>query len=914
MRIGLIAGTLWEAACRSCGIDPIELESPFTTQTPYDADLAARVETGRRILEAIKPDPPDVLLDNGAAGLTFIEGPGGMSDLKLTHEYAGVPLVSHFTDPVTVVLRRLNWSIALQVLQSKRWTKAIIDPDHAEELRRFGIPNVIHLPAGAPEFDYETDGLTEGDTSVPVSFVGDAAPSAAAYGVSASPRDGWIGPVAATVRAANPRTTFFDIYHKTYECGELPADSDSLEDLAKKAANYFAAKHLFIAQLALHQRDRFIIYLKRTLGDRFHLAGRGWQETYGLQADKMPVDEAARIGRFRSSAINIALIDEHSESAVSRQHFEIAASGGFLLCYDHRGLSDYFEIGKECDTFTDEQSLREKILFYQANPAKRREIARAGQERALRDHLAGSRLKAVLQMAEIRGADKIESCGDPDTERNAESSGKCATTETTSAAEHSEAQTAQVVELAGKLLILLNPGNMSRHWMLDIAEASMGLGIETLTVELGAVWQAKHEGKKINEQEFADTLRGNNVRAVLSYTMNGLADWSFTSGPADRPVPFFERLGIPHIMWWSDQPQWANEKEALRPNLQEALKSPNHHHFVKSDLAALELEEILGWPNCHGMPLAEGAGDATIIDDVEPEFDVVAVAGSPPNLTPEMEVFLDHDDPDVNAITGIIAKDVAEELSQIWQRAPSDLRSSLQSFGQQWLDAKCTNPLTGLYRLFKKLEPDFPDPCAWLRGNYAAYFEALEQLWRLRNWMRTFTLRYLAKYFSVGVFGKHWGGTSAPGGAWVEYHDQVRAYARGKIAINVLQGNDEEGVSHKPFQIAAAGVPMLHNDARGLPDYFTPDKEVALFRTPREARDQVAALLANESRRQDMGRAVRDRLFRDHTWRQRLPQILSAAGVSFPGVTLAIASAPRDKLESSGPAPASQQLPQPAST
>ena len=89
---------------------------------------------------------------------------------------------------------------------------------------------------------------------------------------------------------------------------------------------------------------------------------------------------------------------------------------------------------------------------------------------------------------------------------------------------------------------------------------------------------------------------------------------------------------------------------------------------------------------------------------------------------------------------------------------------------------------------------------------------------------------------------------------------------RGKVAINISQGNEEEGASHKPFQIAASGVAQVHIDRKGLSDYFEPHREIELFETPAQARRVIAELLADDDRRIAMGAAARQRLLREHTW------------------------------------------------
>jgi glycosyltransferase involved in cell wall biosynthesis len=430
------------------------------------------------------------------------------------------------------------------------------------------------------------------------------------------------------------------------------------------------------------------------------------------------------------------------------------------------------------------------------------------------------------------------------------------------------------------LLILLNPGNFTRHYLVDMAGAAKRLGIRVLTLEIGDIWSARQAGRSFDAAAFASLLREHNVRAVLSSSLNGLLEFPTAIAGDGRPRPFFEQLGILHLMWWTDHPQWANERIGLREDLQPLLRSPNSHYFVKSQAAALEVRHVLKWPNCHGLPVAENPERLQPVVNAKPDFDVVCVVGSPPNLDPALESFLDNDDPDVAAIHGVLADKVAKQLDDLWRgKGPKLLLTSLTQFGKEWTQARRQSPFVASFRLFQALAPAHLAATQWLLANHGAYFDALEILWQFGQWRRAFYIRYLAKYFRVGVLGADWSSVGSPGGGWVNHDDQPAAYAKGCVALNISQAGDEEGIAHKPFQIAACGVSMAHIHAEGLSDCFEPGSEVAVFRTPREAREVIAALLDDPDGRARMADAARQRLCREHTWEQRLPQMLQRAGV-----------------------------------
>jgi len=175
------------------------------------------------------------------------------------------------------------------------------------------------------------------------------------------------------------------------------------------------------------------------------------------------------------------------------------------------------------------------------------------------------------------------------------------------------------------LLVLLNPGRSSRNFLLDLGDAARQLGLCPLYVELGDIWNALQSAGRLNISEFAQAMKAGNVIAVLGYCANGLTEWGLSSVVRGRPRGLFETLGIPHLMFWTDHPQWANERFALRPDLQPVLSSPNNFHFLKSQSAADEIRDLLGWPNCFGLPVAENPNRLRPSPVANPEYDVVTI-------------------------------------------------------------------------------------------------------------------------------------------------------------------------------------------------------------------------------------------------------------------------------------------------
>ncbi len=405
MNIAVIGRGRWFHACSAAGPAPRELPKPVTdSANPYTADIAARLKAGSQWREMLRDDPPAMILDNGGTGLGFVEGPGGMGDLLFLHESLKTLLVSQFIDPLVTVFQNMPFEVVWQCLRSSTWVKCVWDHAQAVELQRFGVPNVMHLPMAALDRDYETEPLGEPRTSTLVSFVGGQNTSYFSEGNAVPTETLLAGTIAQAVRADLAPLNFLDVYSDLYHLGELPAPGDDPSAGGAKALDYFNAKLFYNAARCIHQRDRFVIFLKKKFGDQFLLTGRGWDSAYGLACRSPFEGYEDYLAHFREVPINLNLVNGNTETGVNMRFFEIAAAGGFLLCYHQPEIEKYFKIGVECDAFHTERELLDKIRYYLAHPEKRREIALAGQRRALAEHLYRHRLQALLEQLGLPSA------------------------------------------------------------------------------------------------------------------------------------------------------------------------------------------------------------------------------------------------------------------------------------------------------------------------------------------------------------------------------------------------------------------------------------------------------------------------------------------------------------------------------
>jgi hypothetical protein len=401
MRIGVFEGSWWQAACDALGHETVSLPyARHPSGNAYAADLAGRIANGPSVAALLADAEVDFLLDNGGAGLNFVPHPGGDDDFDLVHEAFRMPLISHFVDPLATALQGLTWTAVWQCLECRSWGKAVWDKAQAIELQRFGVPSVVHLPMAAPVRAYNTEPLDPEKCRPVVSFVGSQNTSYFAANSPAPTANLLPGVLVEAVQTDLRNVTFHDVYYNTHAVDEPFQLDDTREAKVQKTFAYYNAKLFHNAALCIRNRDRFVIFLKRHLGDSFQLIGKRWDTTYGLETEP-PLPTVDRyLDHFREVAINLNLVNGNAETGLNMRHFEITAAGGFMMCYPQPELEACFRIGTECVVFHHERDLLEKIKYYLNHPEERVAIAQAGQRRTLSEHLYSHRLENLLRIVQ----------------------------------------------------------------------------------------------------------------------------------------------------------------------------------------------------------------------------------------------------------------------------------------------------------------------------------------------------------------------------------------------------------------------------------------------------------------------------------------------------------------------------------
>jgi len=172
-----------------------------------------------------------------------------------------------------------------------------------------------------------------------------------------------------------------------------------------------------------------------------HIAGNQYLEImaqntplqiWGYGAENLPADsilrqrhhgEAWGLDMFtllRKSRMTLNRHGEVAENFANNMRLFEATGCGALLITDYKdNLGELFEIGKEIVAYNSPEECVELVKYYVAHPEEAEAIARAGQERTLRDHSYEKRMRQTAEILErhLRYIDESAKLGAPDMSR-----------------------------------------------------------------------------------------------------------------------------------------------------------------------------------------------------------------------------------------------------------------------------------------------------------------------------------------------------------------------------------------------------------------------------------------------------------------------------------------------------------------
>lgn len=169
------------------------------------------------------------------------------------------------------------------------------------------------------------------------------------------------------------------------------------EDTYGKTDRYLVAHQYIGMKLAVVERERTL----NRLAKHFHVTLYTRSDTSALSNVhcKDGVNTLTEMPKvFQASKINLNMTIRPIETGLSLRVWDILGCGGFLLTNYQTEIPDYFEIGKDLETYESMEELEYKIQYYLTHEEERTEIAINGYEKVARHHTYEIRLAQMLQV------------------------------------------------------------------------------------------------------------------------------------------------------------------------------------------------------------------------------------------------------------------------------------------------------------------------------------------------------------------------------------------------------------------------------------------------------------------------------------------------------------------------------------
>jgi hypothetical protein len=417
-----------------------------------------------------------------------------------------------------------------------------------------------------------------------------------------------------------------------------------------------------------------------------------------------------------------------------------------------------------------------------------------------------------------------------------------------------------------RAICFLQPGTNSRRIFLDFLQGYASAGWEISIFDLAPYWQHLSEpctdrGQRLSA--FTQHVREMLAQARPDVTFGMWANMisMLTHGrDADGTVTtIFDELAVPHVCFWLDAPQWAQNGN-IRDLLNVPIwKSPALIHLTNSQSTATEMRDVMGFGRVVALPWGvtpRGEGSQT-------SFDAVAALGpGDPAPTPAALEELERDEPNMMRIRTIASERICRKLTNVL--AAADIADA-PAAAQRLVDSQLTSRHVPVLARTRLLLPQ-------LTQRPRDYIIASMLLREIESHERAFTISWLSRRFNIATFGsgnlEPWNARATHLGE-LPYDHMGSAYRLGKVGLNIMRWQDDAGLNLKPFEITGAGVACLCQRRVGMDECFSLGNEIEAFDSPSHAAALLSDLLANPARRKQLAAAGHAKTTSSHTWTHR---------------------------------------------
>ena len=181
------------------------------------------------------------------------------------------------------------------------------------------------------------------------------------------------------------------------EISEADAAFYQSEDVYADMTRYLVAHQYIGMKLAAVERERTL----NRLANHFSVTLYTRSDTSRLPSvhSKGGVSTLTEMPKvFHASRINLNITMRPIETGLSLRIWDVLGCAGFLITNYQAELPEYFEIGKELETYETLEELEEKIRYYLSHEEERVEIAINGYEKVKNNHTYEKRLAQMLKL------------------------------------------------------------------------------------------------------------------------------------------------------------------------------------------------------------------------------------------------------------------------------------------------------------------------------------------------------------------------------------------------------------------------------------------------------------------------------------------------------------------------------------
>ena len=138
--------------------------------------------------------------------------------------------------------------------------------------------------------------------------------------------------------------------------------------------------------------------------------------------------------------------------------------------------------------------------------------------------------------------------------------------------------------------------------------------------------------------------------------------------------------------------------------------------------------------------------------------------------------------------------------------------------------------------------------------------------------------------FDLRLWGMGWDASPALAGRFrnepVHGLKKTKIYNAARIVVNLQSTTYQtDGVTCRPFEVAACGGFCLSEPKKDLAAFFTPGEEMVTFEDAADLREKAAYYLAHEDERRAIAARARARALREHTYEHRARQVVATLGM-----------------------------------